>query len=188
MKKNIAVTDAQGNEYEATWPKRARGLVKSGRARFVNETTICLACPPEHTEGHSMNMDDMVRQMNEQPQENALDQAAAAQTVEKQPDMAYITQKIDQILTDSEYLQAAIAQLENVEEAAARAIGNLVESRENTNQRMIGLLEKMLDDIRPQPVDPTLTKLEALQKILDSSQLEENHKFDLMNQAVQLLF
>lgn len=183
MIKNIAVTDAQGNRYEATWPKRARGLVKSGRARFVNETTICLARPPEHTEGTFMNMDDMVKQMNGQPQESAF-----APAVEQQPDMTYITQKIDQILTDSKYLQAAIAQLENVEEAAAKAIGNLVESRENTNQRMIGLLEKMLEDIRPQSVDPALAKLEALQKILDSSQLEENHKFDLMNQAIQRLF
>ncbi|MCQ2456510.1 MAG: hypothetical protein MJ096_04050, partial [Clostridia bacterium] len=37
-----------GNEYEATYPKRAKGLVKNGRARFVNENTICLACPPEN--------------------------------------------------------------------------------------------------------------------------------------------
>ena len=45
--KNIRVVDEQGNEYEATYPKRAKGLVKNGRARFVDENTICLACPPE---------------------------------------------------------------------------------------------------------------------------------------------
>lgn len=44
--KNILVVDEQGNEYEATWPKRARGLVKNGRARFLSENMICLACPP----------------------------------------------------------------------------------------------------------------------------------------------
>ncbi len=44
--KNILVVDEQGNEYEATWPKRARGLVKNGRARFLSENKICLACPP----------------------------------------------------------------------------------------------------------------------------------------------
>ena len=32
--------------YEATYPKRAQGLVKKGRARFIDENTICLACPP----------------------------------------------------------------------------------------------------------------------------------------------
>ena len=47
IEKNIRVVDEQGNEYEATYPKRAKGLVKNGRARFVDEQTICLACPPE---------------------------------------------------------------------------------------------------------------------------------------------
>ena len=46
MEKNIAVIDAQGRTYETTWPKRARGLVKSGKARFVNENTICLTRSP----------------------------------------------------------------------------------------------------------------------------------------------
>ena len=43
----MIVIDSQGNEYEATYPKRAKGLVKSGRARFVGENKICLACPPK---------------------------------------------------------------------------------------------------------------------------------------------
>lgn len=47
IEKNILVVDEQGNEYEATWPKRARGLVKNGRARFLSENKICLACPPD---------------------------------------------------------------------------------------------------------------------------------------------
>ena len=46
IEKNIRVVDANGNEYEATWPKRAKGLVKNGRARFISDDTICLACPP----------------------------------------------------------------------------------------------------------------------------------------------
>ncbi len=46
MEKNVAVVDEQGHSYGATYPKRAKGLVKNGRARFVDENTICLACPP----------------------------------------------------------------------------------------------------------------------------------------------
>ena len=46
IEKKISVMDETGREYEATYPKRARGLVKKGRARFVDENTICLACPP----------------------------------------------------------------------------------------------------------------------------------------------
>ena len=52
--KNIRVVDEQGNEYEHTYPKRAIGLVKHGRARFVDENTICLACPPND------NMEDKI--------------------------------------------------------------------------------------------------------------------------------
>ncbi len=48
MEKNVIVVDEQGNIYEATYPKRAKGLVKNGRARFVGENKICLACPPEN--------------------------------------------------------------------------------------------------------------------------------------------
>ena len=50
------VVDEQGNVYEATYPKRAKGLVKNGRARFVDEHTICLACPPnENLEDNKMS-------------------------------------------------------------------------------------------------------------------------------------
>jgi hypothetical protein len=35
--KNVTVVDENGNIYEATYPKRAKGLVKSGRARFIEE-------------------------------------------------------------------------------------------------------------------------------------------------------
>ena len=44
--KNVNVVDEFGKEYEATYIKRAKGLVKNGRARFINENSICLACPP----------------------------------------------------------------------------------------------------------------------------------------------
>ncbi|MDR1328153.1 MAG: YaaA family protein, partial [Oscillospiraceae bacterium] len=44
--KNVTVTDELGNEYDPTYAKRARGLVKKGRARFVTENRICLTRPP----------------------------------------------------------------------------------------------------------------------------------------------
>lgn len=47
MEKTVRVVDEQGNLLEATYPKRAKGLVKHGRARFVEEQTICLTCPPD---------------------------------------------------------------------------------------------------------------------------------------------
>jgi hypothetical protein len=47
IEKNIIVVDEKGNEYEATYPKRAKGLVKAGRARFIDANKICLTCPPD---------------------------------------------------------------------------------------------------------------------------------------------
>ena len=50
IEKNIIVVDENGTVYESTWLKRANGLVKKGRARWLDEKTICLACPPEQME------------------------------------------------------------------------------------------------------------------------------------------
>ena len=58
MTKNIEVVDEQGNVYGATYPKRAKGLVKNGRARFVNENRICLACPPDMKSISEDNVDN----------------------------------------------------------------------------------------------------------------------------------
>lgn len=42
MEKNVIVTDANGNQIGTTYPKRARGLVKSGRAEFAGDCQIRL--------------------------------------------------------------------------------------------------------------------------------------------------
>ena len=47
MEKTVQVVDEVGNRYEATFPKRAKGLVKNGRARFIGENRICLVRPPD---------------------------------------------------------------------------------------------------------------------------------------------
>lgn len=42
MNKNVVVFDENGTMQSPTYPRRARGLVKSGRARWTDATTICL--------------------------------------------------------------------------------------------------------------------------------------------------
>ncbi len=44
----INVLDKNGNTLGSTYPKRARGLVKKGRARFINEGTIVLEDSPSN--------------------------------------------------------------------------------------------------------------------------------------------
>ena len=47
MKKNITILDKLGNRIGTTYPKRAKGLVKSGRAYTVDGETVQLICPPK---------------------------------------------------------------------------------------------------------------------------------------------
>jgi len=42
--KNVIVTDKNGNVIGATYPKRAKGLLKKGRAELVSDGIICLNC------------------------------------------------------------------------------------------------------------------------------------------------
>ena len=48
--KTVRVLDEAGNEYEATYPKRAKGLVKHGRARFTDDSqTVIILREPLNT-------------------------------------------------------------------------------------------------------------------------------------------
>ena len=144
IEKNVIVVDEQGNEYEATYPKRAKGLVKSGRARFVDENKICLACPPkDYLEDNNMS-------------ENIKSESLY--------NVDYILSQIAKIQEQTEYLNKALEQLSQMSdgdsgsagapgnilgEAKARAIGDVVRCRETTNQQMLSLYEKMYNDLRP---------------------------------------
>ncbi len=55
MPKNITVVDDEGHTYQPTYPKRAKGLVKRGRARWLEEHCICLTVPPAHGEEKPMS-------------------------------------------------------------------------------------------------------------------------------------
>ena len=136
IEKNIHVVDEQGNIYEATWPKRARGLVKHGRARFLSDDTICLACPP-NTVLEDYNMNDKV-------------------------ELSWLLQQIAAIQSDTEYLKEGLNQLAQMGEgdsgepgspgnilgqARANALRDMIQGREKTNQRLLWLYEKMYDDL-----------------------------------------
>ena len=139
--KNIIVVDEQGNEYEATYPKRAKGLVKHGRARFVSENKICLACPPntileDTVMSNKSTVDslDMSKEINRVLQENPHADAAEMirQRVAKDADvtsetevnsaapvlsMDYVLTRIDKIINDTAYLHEAIATVGKMEAA-----------------------------------------------------------------------
>ena len=138
--KNINVVDEQGNRYEATYPKRAKGLVKSGRARFISEDTICLARLP----------------ITKLEAQNMTNQTASAEYT-----IPYILQQIAAIQSETTYLNEVIGKLAGMTEnkvenpgggnvptsAMAQALSTVVACRETTNQQLLHLYEKMYDDL-----------------------------------------
>lgn len=156
MEKNIEVVDEAGNVYEPTWPKRAKGLVKHGRARFVNENRICLACPPEH-EMEDNNMSNTMKIFGDIT-------------------VADILQRINNIINQTSYITSALEALQAMSdgdsgqmnapgnvmgEAKAEGIATVVQCRETTNQQILRLYEKMYDDMIRLSEQEDLPKLAA---------------------------
>ena len=140
MNKNIEVVDEAGNVYEPTWPKRAKGLVKHGRARFVDENRICLTCPPDKTEETHMSNTSIFGEMT----------------------VADILTRINNIINQTSYITSAFESLVQMGDgdsgncgapgnimgkAKADAVAEVVRARETTNQQILRLYEKMYDDL-----------------------------------------
>ena len=172
IEKNIVVVDEQGNEYEATYPKRAKGLVKNGGARFIDENTICLACPPNiELEDKIMSENKKVDSINNNniPNNSAtpkevsesmakLLNSTAEQQCSEKLTMDYLLGKLEEISLGQTFLTDAISELGKMKSGGpgdvgtqeqAKAIGEIIKAREATNQKLIALYEKMYDDLKP---------------------------------------
>ena len=170
MEKNVTVIDEQGHVYGATYPKRAKGLVKNGRARFVDENTICLACPPnqilEDTE-MSENI-NITENINENTNQNAV-----------------LTEKevFDQIvLLQNQLTEQSPTSLHRLGEAISNARGEsefglisgeqvasicaVFTQREETLREMLELYKRMYSDVRQEKQrDEPLTRDDKIEKI-----------------------
>ena len=164
MQKTVKVVDEVGNRYEATYVKRAKGLVKNGRARFIDDGTICLVRPPDNMEDIKMtdiNKNDAIVEIKE---EKAIAPEAAIDTAPSKYTLDYAIEQIEKIQKDTEYLFEVISGLKSVEsvksggspdfgaEEKAKALGEVVKCRETTNQQLIKFYEKMVDDLKPMSV------------------------------------
>ena len=137
IEKNIIVVDEQGNEYEATYPKRAKGLVKNGRARFVDENKICLACPPDKI----LEEEKMSNNTNELTVKEIFTQITILQK-----------QLTENSQTSLHRLGDALSafESENVEDSYEQIseICNVFYTRELTLLKMLEMYEKMYNDIQ----------------------------------------
>ena len=154
MTKNVIVVDELGKEYAPTYAKRARGLVKQGRARWIDENTICLACPPNNLEDNEMdNMEKIgvienteVAATEVQPEEAITEPRITA---------AEVLARMDKIIAQGEELARTIQLIHDIPvndspeggldgQARANAIRDICIRREVTNQVMLNMLEEML--------------------------------------------
>lgn len=178
IEKNIIVVDNQGNEYEATYPKRAKSLVKNGRARFIDENKICLVCPPKiktEDENMSENKNANTAQATE-PTPKAMPNLPKNQISDKLT-VDYILGKLEEIITGQAFLADAVSELGQMKSGGpgdvgtqeqAKAVGEIVKAREATNQKLIALYEKMYDDLTSKETSLKEMAVKALDKAADS--------------------
>ena len=141
MIKNVIVVDEQGNEYGATYPKRAKGLVKNGRARFIEENKICHACPPD------IFWED--NQMENNINNNLSAKEIFDQIVKLQNQLTENSQtslhRLGDVITD-----VRGENYENNDDIASQinAVCTVFSQREETLKSMLDLYRKMYEDYR----------------------------------------
>ena len=176
IENNIIVVDENGNKYEATYPKRAKGLVKNGRARFINENTICMLCPPKiKLEDNYMSENKNVTQKSGVPGNvaNALSNLINSEA-EKNKDkvsLNYLMTQIEKLHNELTDLKNTINNIgcvidadrcgeENDENitvngevalAKIKAITEVFHHREESLQSLLAFYQKVYDDLMQVP-------------------------------------
>ena len=177
--RKIAVVDEAGKSYEATYLKRAKGLVKHGRARFIDENTICLACPPDnlkYTEDNSMTNTENIN-VNVETGEVTIPEADAAAS-EKYTLEYFLKQieKISEAYTNggTEYVVNSITCIHNEGtpcggsgEEVAKAAADAVRYRETTVQKTLDFYFRMVDELKPKTTVPVDDKTQFLNWVRD---------------------
>lgn len=176
IEKNVIVVDENGNEYEATYPKRAKGLVKNGRARFIDENTICLACPPNNTEDKNMSENKKADSTINKTSNEIAD--VKAELPSEKLTIDYILSKLEEISVGQAFATDAILELGKMKSGGpgdvgtqeqAKAVGEIIKAREATNQKLIALYEKMYDDLKPKQDSLKEMAMKALERAADDN-------------------
>lgn len=154
----IEVVDSSGKIIGRTYEKRAKGLVKKGRARFTDENRITLLPSEdahEYTDTEGYKMDERI---NTENIEN-ISEENSQYTIES------VMQCMKKILDDTQYIKDAIFNVTEIPsgdagdcgspgdiagKAKAEAISTIVRERENTNQKLIDFYNKVYDDLKAQ--------------------------------------
>jgi len=171
--KNIIVVDEFGKEYTSTYAKRANGLVKNGRARWLDGNTICLVCPPD-----TLNLEDndMSNKADNMETINAVCEKEEFRNEQLAITTSDILSRMDMIIAQGDNLQNVVIQIQNLpvndspmggEDGAqrARAISSIYSAREVTNPKLIDLLNRMYNDIAPKTLSVAATRAKTAEKL-----------------------
>lgn len=183
--KTVAVTDEAGNRYEATYPKRAKGLVKHGRARFTDasQTEIILTCPPNQ---NLILEDNTMTEQNTNIQTTENETMVATESIVPEKNVPQLTAKeiFDQIVTlQRQMLESSYNALYRLTDAtngicgdgcfeSDEAKGEAIESvasafrmREDTYQQMLRLYQQMYNDLQGnQRIEQTCDKIQVISR------------------------
>ena len=163
--KTVRVLDEAGHEYEATYMKRATGLVKHGRARFADDsqTVIILACPPNQ----NMILEDNT--MNEQNNNTEVTEKTGAEAYTYE----YALKQIELLTNQVDHIHLAISELGHLEnegtpcggsaKSVAEGIADVVRCRETTAQKLIDFYAKMYEDLKPRSQAQTANRVEFME-------------------------
>ena len=199
MEKNVIVVDEKGKDIGATYPKRAKGLVKKGRARFIDENKICLACPAEETTEDKIMSDIKIDKTTGEVVETAerktsSENTSGTKSENAMPTLGYILERIESIAKDSEYIHEALAQLSELKAAGpgdicgqskADAIAHVVDAREETNRKLLAFYEMLYKDIAKQALGKN-TMAEQLIAII-ADEMNPDTKSDMLDTVRQIL-
>ena len=153
MEKNVTVIYEEGKIIGVTYPKRAKGLIKKGRARLVDENTVCLACPPNE------NLEDI-----------EMENTTENKTVEEEVTLKYVLDKLDEVreaFLKSETEQISLLKepedidtdnmdsediadvYQSVYQSYYSRINDIKMSSQTSLQQMIAVYSKCIDKIKP---------------------------------------
>lgn len=192
MAKNVIVVDENGNKYGATYPKRAKGLVKNGRARFIDNETICLACPPQSFETEDIEMSENTEKMIIDTSTGEAVEAALESKAE--PTLSYVLGQIERIANDTAYIRDALAQLQELRAAGpgdicgqskADAIAHVVDAREETNRRLLTFYEMLYKDIAKSSLGKNTLAEQLIALVGD--EMNPDTKSDMLDTVRQIL-
>lgn len=141
-KKTVIVIDEQGNKLESTYPKRAKGLIKNGRARVVDENTICLVDLPKNIilEDNKMNNNNINLEEKK----------------EVKIDLVYIINKIDEITKMNLEL---VSNKDLADMSVVPGAKNPVQCICETNNKMIDFLQNIYKELLPKKESPLNTRI-----------------------------